>query len=123
MVTRDGLELQAKLLRALAHPVRLHILDILAQQEACVCHLTAAMNRPQPYISQQLATLRDVGLVTDHRQGTLIYYRIADDRIISWLRQGRELVRGPDDRSVSFPTVPDKTVVNCPCPRCREQEP
>jgi len=56
---RNGYQGQAKILRALAHPVRLRILDILARQEACVCHLEAVLKRPQPYVSQQLAALRE----------------------------------------------------------------
>ena len=58
---------QAQLFRALSHPVRLRILDILSRQEACVCHLTAILGKRQPYVSQQLATLRDAGLVTARR--------------------------------------------------------
>ena len=42
---------QAALFKALAHPARLRILDLLAQDEACVCHLTAALGQRQPYVS------------------------------------------------------------------------
>jgi len=119
MATMDGYKQQAQLFRALSHPVRLRILNILAQQEACVCHLKTALNRPQPYVSQQLATLRDAGLVSDRREGTLIYYRLADDRIGDWLDQGRTLVPGKDGKPVSFPLIPEK-LSNCPCPRCQE---
>ena len=59
---RDGYEKQAQVFRALAHPVRLRILDILSKQEACVCHLTAILGQRQPYVSQQLATLRESAL-------------------------------------------------------------
>jgi ArsR family transcriptional regulator len=72
-MSKNGFQLQAKLFRVLAHPVRLQILTILAKHEACVCHLEALLGRPQPYVSQQLATLREAGLVQDRREGTLIY--------------------------------------------------
>ena len=116
----DGYRLQAQFFRALAHPIRLEILNVLSKREACVCHLKTLLDRPQPYVSQQLATLRDAGLVTDRREGTLIYYRIADDRVASWLHLGREMVRDDEGNSVTFPEISAEALGNCPCPRCSE---
>ena len=115
----NAFDLQAQLFRALSHPVRLQILNALARQEACVCHLTCLLQRPQPYISQQLATLRDSGLVTDRRDGTLIYYRIADERISAWLLLGQELIRDEHGRPVPVPPPPE-ILDGCTCPRCNE---
>lgn len=53
----------ARWLKAMAHPTRLEILDILRRGEECVCHTEAALGRRQSYISQQLMALRDAGLV------------------------------------------------------------
>ena len=51
-------------LKAMAHPVRLQILDMLrGGDEVCVCHMEAALRRRQAYISQQLMVLRDANLV------------------------------------------------------------
>ncbi|HNS49991.1 MAG TPA: metalloregulator ArsR/SmtB family transcription factor [Anaerolineae bacterium] len=111
-------ELQASLFQALSHPVRLRILDVLARQEACVCHLTAVLGKPQPYVSQQLAVLRDMGLIADRREGTLIYYRVADDRLAGLLADGKALVTAAAGREVTFPPLPEQVVANCPCPRC-----
>jgi ArsR family transcriptional regulator len=117
----SSFDLQARFLRTLGHPVRLRILDILTQQEACVCHLTAIVGRPQPYVSQQLATLRDGGLVSDRREGTLIFYRLADDHLATWLDSGKELVRDSDGQPVSFDPIPQEALADCPCPRCQEK--
>jgi ArsR family transcriptional regulator len=114
----DGYGTQAELLRALAHPVRLRILDILSQQEACVCHLTAILGKRQPYVSQQLATLREAGLVTDRREGTLIYYQLADEHVAKLLYESRTLTTSLFDRSMAFPEIPE-ALVDCPCPRCQ----
>ena len=119
MASLDGYKRQAQIAQALAHPVRLRILDILARQEACVCHLTAILQRPQPYVSQQLAALRDAGLVTDRREGTLIYYRLADKRLATWLDQGKALVSDGGREAVFFAPVPEEALPNCPCPRCQ----
>jgi len=116
---RNGYQGEAKIFRALAHPVRLRILDILARQEACVCHLEAVLKRPQPYVSQQLAALREAGLVTDRREGTLIYYRLAGDRLTELLDQAKALAQAVAGEVLDFPPVPEGALANCPCPRCQ----
>ncbi len=117
-MSSDNFQRQARLLRALAHPVRLQLMEILSHQEACVCHLTAALHRPQPYISQQLSTLHDAGLVSDRRDGTLVYYSATDGRIISLLATGRELVLNLAAEPVTFSANAAVRLENCPCPRC-----
>jgi ArsR family transcriptional regulator len=117
--TTNGFKTQAQLFRALSHPVRLRILDILARQEACVCHLTEILGQRQPYVSQQLATLREAGLVTDRRDGTLIYYRLADDALTMVLDQGKVVVQHLAGNDLAFAPVPEEALANCPCPRCQ----
>ncbi len=115
----DFYEQQAELTRALAHPVRLRILDILAQQESCVCHLTAILKQRQPYVSQHLMILREAGLVVDRKEGLIVYYRLADPGIVETLSALREALRrrGMD---VSAPAIPPSPVEGCPCPRCHD---
>ena len=115
----SGYKAEAQLFRALAHPVRLRILDILARQEACVCHLTAVLGQRQPYVSQQLAILREAGLVADRREGTLIYYRLADAHLAALLQEGQALVQDLLGDELTFPPVPEEALAHCPCPRCQ----
>ncbi len=110
---------QAQLFQALSHPVRLRILDILSRQEACVCHLTAILGKRQPYVSQQLATLREAGLVTDRRDGTLIYYSLADEHLAELLEEGKSVVQELAEGELPFPPVPGEALDSCPCPRCQ----
>ena len=117
--TTNGFKAQAQLFRALAHPVRLRILDILARQEACVCHLTEVLGQRQPYVSQQLGILRDAGLVADRREGTLIYYRLAGEPLEALLDQGKAVVREREGEGLVFAPVPEEALANCPCPRCQ----
>jgi len=114
-----GFKAQAELFGALAHPVRLRILDILSRQEACVCHLTAILGQRQPYVSQQLARLRDAGLVTDRRDGTLIYYRLSDEHLVRLLEESRAALQERNGRGLAFPRVQEEALENCPCPRCQ----
>ena len=62
--------------KALGHPIRLQILEILSQGQSCVCDLVALTGKRQPCISQHLATLRDAGLVIAERQGWNICYQL-----------------------------------------------
>jgi len=72
----DGQAVMA--LRALAHPVRLGIMQELAQHpETCACDFTEVFAVTQPTVSAHLKTLREAGLVTTIRRGTQICYSIA----------------------------------------------
>lgn len=66
---------------ALAHPVRLQILEALASQPLCVCELVMVTGRRQAYISQHLALLREVELVHTERSGLNIFYRVNAARL------------------------------------------
>lgn len=90
----------------LAHTPRLKILDELRRGEACVCHLQAALGRPQTYISQQLRVLREADVVTDRRDGLYVFYRLSDSRV-EWLL---EQTLGPADEPEPLP--------RCCCPHC-----
>ncbi len=107
----SAVDREAELLKTLAHPVRLTLLEALSQGEECVCHLTALLDRPQPYVSKQLAELREAGLVADRRDAQRIYYRLADDRIAELLEVARALSRRPT-------VAVRQTIPGCSCPRC-----
>lgn len=75
----------ASKLKVMGHPVRLRILDMLRRGETCVCHIEQALDRRQAYISQQLMTLRDAGLVDSRKDGLQVYYRLIDDQTVDLL--------------------------------------
>jgi ArsR family transcriptional regulator len=69
---------------ALADPVRLHLLSLIAstgEQGACVCDLVGPVGRSQPTVSHHLKVLRDAGLVVAERRGTWAWYRTVPDNI------------------------------------------
>lgn len=113
----DPYTLQAELFKALAHPVRLRILEVLAQGEACVCHLTTLLAQRQPYVSQQLMQLRDAGLVLDRREGSIVYYTLSGPQIAHMLGEARSLLARSGVEVVSQP-VPPAPLSGCPCPHC-----
>ena len=118
-MSSTGLKQQAILIKALGHPVRLHILDVLSRGEACVCHLTTLLRQRQPYISQQLTILRQAGMVRDRRDGSVIYYRLTDARISAVISLAREILRDRD-ALLEWPKIPSGPVVGCPCPHCAQ---
>ncbi len=104
-----------QLFRALAHPARLAILEQLWDEEQCVCHLEARLKYRQAYISQQLALLRDAGIVQDRREGWNIYYRVTRPEVFDLLETARATLGLPLD----FQKIKEAPVV-CPCPKCEE---
>jgi DNA-binding transcriptional ArsR family regulator len=94
--------------KALAHPARLQILDMLRNGEICVCHMEAALDKRQAYISQQLMVLRDAGLVESRKDGLSVYYRLVDDVVFDLL----ETVLGLADEAAP------EVLSDCPCPHC-----
>lgn len=63
--------------QALSDTTRLHIVLLLQQQhELCVCELTHTLSLEQPKVSRHLANLRKIGLVTDRREGTWVFYQL-----------------------------------------------
>ena len=109
------------LFSALAHGTRLRCLLLLLERgELCVCELTHVIGAAQPHVSRHLAHLREAGLVTDRREGTLIYYRLSNDHLATLLDQGKLAVEGVAGVSLPFEPVPVEKVANCPCPHCQE---
>ena len=69
---------KAQFFRALAHPVRIKILEILVRGDRSVQELQKALELDQPVVSQQLAVLRNRGIVTTQKQGLSVRYALRD---------------------------------------------
>ncbi len=82
---RRGYELQAKTLKALAHPSRIAILEMMRNNEACVCEIGPSLGLAQANVSQHLAILRDSNLVSATRDSTRVMYSVTDPRVFQLL--------------------------------------
>lgn len=82
-------DLHADLLKALAHPRRLEIINLLRDQELPVTDIHTMLDLPQANISQHLMLLRDAQIVSTRRNGKQIYYSVTDPRIV----QANDLLR------------------------------
>jgi DNA-binding transcriptional ArsR family regulator len=76
---------KANFFKALAHPLRIRILDALRSNERSVGELREQLNVETPNLSQQLAILRAKNIVTTRRDGSNVYYSVADPAIFQLL--------------------------------------
>ena len=84
-------QFKAEFFKALAHPLRLAILDALRNGERSVSQLHANTSSDQSAISQQLAILRTKGFVDFRKEGTTVYYRTRDLEVYEFLDLGRRI--------------------------------
>jgi ArsR family transcriptional regulator len=68
----------ARLFRALSDETRVRIVALLTHGELCVCHIESALELAQPTASRQIGVLRSAGVVVPRREGSWIYYRLAE---------------------------------------------
>lgn len=111
----DVYETQSDFLKAISHPTRLAILDILREGEQCVCHMEAMLNSRQAYISQQLMVLKQAELVDSRRDGLNLYYRVVKPQVFDLL----DTVRAVTGIS-SQPIKHKHANTDCPCPKCAD---
>ena len=69
-------QLQAEVLKALAHPIRLAIVQYLANEERCVCDIVGYVGTTQSNISKHLSIMKKAGILSDRKQGLSVYYRL-----------------------------------------------
>lgn len=84
----------ARALKSIAHPLRLKILCILGDQEACVQEIVEIVGTSQSNISQHLAILRDKEILVTRKDANRVYYRVGDSRILQLIGMMREVFCG-----------------------------
>jgi DNA-binding transcriptional ArsR family regulator len=82
---------KAEFFRALAHPVRIRILELLVTRARTVQALQAALDMEQPLVSQQLAVLRAKNIVAARKIGTTIRYQLRDPLVGDLLETARRI--------------------------------
>jgi DNA-binding transcriptional ArsR family regulator len=78
--------LKADVLKALAHPARLMMVEALAKGERCVCELNELFAADHSTVSKHLSILKQAGLVSDRKDGLKVYYRLECPCIISFIK-------------------------------------
>lgn len=89
---------RADIMKALAHPVRVLIVDALQQGERCVCELNGLARINQSNMSRHLAVLKRAGILADRRAGMKVYYRLQTPCILKVFQCAVEVVQAEEQR-------------------------
>ncbi len=75
----------AKVIKAIAHPSRLFVIDELAKGERCVCELTEMIGADTSTVSKHLAILKSAGIIQSEKRGVQVYYKLHIPCILKFL--------------------------------------
>ena len=78
-------EMKAEVMKAVAHPIRLAILDTLRDGEKCVCKITEAVEAERSNVSRHLAVMVKAGLLTSRKEGLMVYYGLRAPCVLNFL--------------------------------------
>jgi ArsR family transcriptional regulator len=74
--TKQKYEARARVIKAMAHPSRLFIVDELSRGERCVCELRDMIGADISTVSKHLSVLKDAGILEDEKRGLQVFYRL-----------------------------------------------
>jgi ArsR family transcriptional regulator len=83
---------KAEFFRAIAHPVRIRVLELLSDAERTVGELQAQLGLEQSHLSHQLGVLRRAGVVVTRREGSSVVYALDDPRMAEILTTARRIL-------------------------------
>jgi ArsR family transcriptional regulator len=89
---RRRYELQAEVLKALGHPIRLAIMQFLSKQEKCVCDIVDYVGTSQSNISKHLSIMKQVGILSDRKEGLSVYYRLEMPCALNFFKCVRDIM-------------------------------
>ena len=89
---------QARIIKALAHPTRLFIVDELSRGERCVCELTDMIGVEMPTVSRHLSLLRSVGILEDEKRGSQVFYRLKVPCVLNFFKCVRAVQAGRGEK-------------------------
>ncbi|MGW6901076.1 ArsR/SmtB family transcription factor [Streptomyces sp. NPDC054919] len=87
-------QLKAEFFKTLGHPVRIRVLELLSQREHAVSEMLPEVGVEAAHLSQQLAVLRRANLVVPRREGSAVYYSLANPQVAELLRVARTILSG-----------------------------
>ena len=78
-------QIRAEVMKAVAHPIRLAILDVLRDGEECVCRITEKVGAERSNVSRHLAVMVKAGILTSRKEGLMVYYGIRCPCVLNFL--------------------------------------
>ena len=91
---QEHIELAARVLKSISHPLRLKILCVLGNNESCVQAIVDDVGTSQSNISQHLAILREKGVLLTRKDANRVFYRVGDQRTLQLIGMMREVFCG-----------------------------
>ena len=82
---KQGYKIRARIIKAMAHPSRLMMIDALAEGEKCVCELRDLVGADISTVSKHLAVMKNAGIVEDRKFGQQVFYKLRVPCVINFL--------------------------------------
>ncbi len=79
----------AKIMKALAHPARIYIIEEISKDRICVCSLAKKLNLSVAGISRHFSILKNAGIVREEKEGNNIYYRLISNCVLLLLKSAK----------------------------------
>jgi DNA-binding transcriptional ArsR family regulator len=99
-------DLKANVLKSLAHPTRLFIIDELAREERCVNDLTDLVGADMSTVSKHLSVLKNAGVVLTEKRGTQVYYSLRSSCVLHFFECIDNLLKERDEEERLGPAAP-----------------
>lgn len=91
--TKALFEARAVIIKAMAHPTRLFIVDQLSRGERCVCELTEMIDADTSTVSKHLSVLKQAGIVDDDKRGLQVYYKLKVPCVLNFFKCVESVLR------------------------------
>jgi ArsR family transcriptional regulator len=100
--TQARFEARATIIKAMAHPTRLFIVDELSRKERCVCELTEMIGADTSTVSKHLSILKSAGIVENEKRGSQIFYRLRMPCILNFFDCVETVIRSTAEAQLAL---------------------
>ncbi|MBL7140502.1 MAG: winged helix-turn-helix transcriptional regulator [Planctomycetes bacterium] len=90
---RARYQARADILKALAHPTRLFVVEELSRGERCVCELTEMVGADMSTVSKHLALLKRAGIIVDDKRGSQVFYTLRMSCVLNFLSCAEKVLK------------------------------
>ena len=85
-------KLKSEFFKALGHPTRIKIIELLEAGELCVCTIYEELEQSQPNVSQHLSKLKNANIVKSRKEGLKVFYSLKNEEIAQILKTSRKII-------------------------------
>ena len=96
---KQRFEARARIIKALAHPTRLFVVDELSKGERCVCELTDMIGADMSTVSKHLSVLKQAGIIEDQKRGLQVWYSLSVPCILKFFGCVEDVLKANEKRS------------------------